>query len=406
MKKPQAGHLSYSWLLPAIGGAALLPALALAAEPLPTTPLGRYYVPPARNVAFNFIQRGSYDTNPLKLANNAESLAGTESIGTLKITSKTPTSLLSSESSVTNGLYDNSDFNTTNFNQLFRLEHKNDRWDVGADARYIYDTTRSTELTSYGITAPNVRHKQKQFNPRAGVRINGANRIGLSASFTESEYDNRSFIDYQRDTLTPNWQYKVTDAHTAILSYNIERFKSLSGTPIVTDTTGPSIGWITRYNDRLNTRFTGGFEDTEQSRFANNNARTSKQRNFVFTGQLTYIDDVQQLRFDASRAQQPTGNGVSGLFTTLSLSEDYVLNQRVSLRGNATYRNAKYARVVSVNLDTEYSGSAGIAYRLYQNLDLTGNYQYTRQKLTIGAGTVNAQTFMVGLSLHPFEKEF
>ena len=127
----------------------------------------------------------------------------------------------------------------------------------------------------------------------------------------------------------------------------------------------------------------------------------------MYSGALTY--HVQRYVTDAKieRAQQPSGNGQSMLLTDLNLKESYLVNDRLSLRGSVGYRMADYVgALIATNLDTEYNGSAGIAYRIIKDLDITSTYNYTHQKLIgTGSGDLTSSSFLVGLTYHPPEKK-
>lgn len=399
--------LSHRWLQAAIGSlAALGCGSALAAPALPVTPLNKQYLPPAKHAKVVLTQRGTYDSNPLRLVRGYESLYGTESIGELTLASRTPDSELASTSTVSYGVFSDNEFDTTNFHQALNLNTRNDRWKAGLLGKFDYDTTRSSEITSYGIRAPNVRHNQFLASPSMSVRITKANSIALNGSIMKSTYDSTAFTDYKRWEVAPAWLHKLDDVHTFTAEYEINRYQTMSGPDLNIDTQGPSFGIISEMSPSLKGSFNAGFQKSERSRTTGPAAtRHTTQNNYVYRGLLTYQTDQQKLDISATRSQQPTGNGTSGLFTTLRVAEDYLLSQRLSLRGEALYRDVKYIRTPRVNLDSEIRGSGGIAYRIYQNLDFTTNYIYSRQKLTSGVGTVNAHSVLFGISLHPAEKE-
>lgn len=376
---------------------------SLASNELPMTPLNKRNVPPAKSVGINVIQRGSYDSNPLKLVSGYESLKGTETMGQLTINNRTPTSTLRSVSDISHGFYDNADFNTTNFHENVLLDHKTERWKAALTGKLDYDTTRSSEITSYGIRAPNVRHTQVTASPDIQFKPTAATTLGLKSVWTDSSFESASFVDYTMSQLQPSAQLKLDDVHTALIRYNYQDFQSHSPTnPTGQKTFGPSFGWISELSPRLTMQLTAGFEKNIQIQSVG--ARRKRTRdNQVFSASFLYETEQQRLNFSATRDQRPTGNGVSALMTTFNLSEDYILNQRISLRGSATYRSATYTDRPGVNLKTDLTLMGGMAYRLLDTLDLTANYANTNQKLTLNTGKVRAQTVMLGLSYHPFE---
>lgn len=403
-KHHSATRTTLRWLAAVAGSPLLCSNVVYAADPLPVNPSGQIYAAPAKNIAVVGNQRFSYDSNPLKLTRGFESLMGSETEGRLILSDTTPDSVIRSNSMVSQGLYDNSDFDTTNFQEIITLGHRTNQWNLSLDSTLDYDTTRTAELTSFGITAPNVRHTQYGFAPEVSFRPTADNELKLRGNWRQSTYDNNSFVDYTAYDITPSVRHRLDEIHSALLSFNYHYYTTDSGTKVTTRSYGPSLGVQTEWSTRLRSRFLLGGERSERE-VAQAGQRTQEQTNYVYAGTLTYHTDQHKMDFSASRAQRPTANGQSGLYSTLRLSENYLINQQLSVRGEAIYRDARYIGNAGVNLDSEYTGQASLSYRVWQNLDITSTYQYTDQTLTNNAGDVRAHMVLIGLSLHPFEWE-
>lgn len=376
--------------------------VAAQADSLPITPLGKKDMPPGTAAIIALDQALTYDSNPLKLVSGAKSLRGSETTATLSLKNYTTSNLYQLDSTVSQGLYSDADFNATNIHEKLYLARKNERFTTDIKALYDYDTTRTTEITSFGIRAPNVRNTKYSAAPNIAFQYSPLNTVGLRGSVLDSSFDNRAFIDYRLYAADPYFKHKFDPRNSGTLNFNMQKYETQTGVQTTTTTMGPRLGWIWEYDDNLTARFNAGAEKSSQER-ANSN-RTHSQINYVYSGNFTYRAQQLITDFNVSRGQLPTGNGVSYLLTDVNLKEAYLLNDRISLRGSLGYRYATYITNPGVNLDREYNGSGGIAYRIYKNLDLTGNYQYVQQKLTSGNGQLNSQSLIMGVSFHPADK--
>lgn len=359
--------------------------------------------PPNKYAAIILNQDFSYDTNPLKLVTGAKSLHGTETRASLTLNSHNPNGIAELTSIISRGFYSDPGFNVTNAHEILLLGKKNERWTADLEGRYDYDTTRTTEITSFGITAPNVRNKKYAISPVITFRLSPTNTLGLRGTYLNSTYDNNGFIDYKTTEVKPSLKHKFDKRNTGTINFDMQRYETLQGVKTTTNSYGPTLGWIWEYDDQLTARFSAGQQKSTQER-ANSSIETSSY-NYVYDGNFTYRDEQSRTVLDISRAQRPTGNGISYLLTDINVKENYLIHDRLAARGSLGYRFATYITNPGTNLDTEYSGSGGLAYRIYKQMDLTANYAYTQQKLTGGNGQLRAHSILLGITFHPTEEE-
>lgn len=358
--------------------------------------------PPARHAAVTGRQSAYYDSNPLKLVRSNRSLYGSETAVNLLLRSDSPAGGILSESDVRHGMYDDSAFDATNFYQRLRMGRRNDRWSADLDARLDYATTRTTEITSFGIVAPNIRNIVATAAPAVSLQYTAVDKVALRGRYTRSTFEGEAFQDYDFYGVHPSYQRRLDPRNSATLHVNAQRYQADDAAETTSTSIGPSLGWIWEYSDNLTASFTAGYEKFTQERTTP--GRDATRYNSVFSADFAYQAQQYLTNFTASRGQQPSGNGDAQLLTTLRLDETFLVNEDVSLRGGVLYRQADYLHTPGVNLDSEYAGNAGFAWRLLRELDLTGNYQYTRQKLTGSNGTLDGHTLLIGLTYHPAER--
>lgn len=380
-----------------------LPAAAHAA--LPINPLGKPDTPPNQYVGITLSQNATYDSNPLRLVNQSKALYGSETTAALLLDSHDPMSLLQLNSIVMRGQYNDTDFNSTNIHEYLTTGRHNQHWDISLDGRFDYDTTRSTEITSFGIRAPNVRNTRYSVTPGIGYRFAPNDKIGATFNGIKSSYDNAAFIDYTSYNGSTYWKHKLDARNSVLFTVANQHYQTDEGPKSTTTTLSPTVGWVWEYSDDLTAHINVGEQKTKQDTSLVG-AKDNSQWNYTYSGALTY--KTQRYITDAkiSRDQRPFGNGQSVLLTDLNLRESYLINDRLSARGSVGYRKATYvAAPVVTSLDDEYSASAGIAYRIMKDLDAVGTYSFTRQKL-LGAlpGTVTSNSVIVGVTYHPPEK--
>ncbi len=341
----------------------------------------------------------SIDSNPLKSSTNSDTLMGSETSIGLTLGDITPTHKIYLDTLVNYNRYDNSDFNTTNLHETLGLFKSNQRWLVGIEGKYDYDTTRTSEITSFGISAPSVRRTGISFAPQISFNPTPVDKLSLNSSLSRVEYDNSAFVDYKSFSLNPTYAHNFDPNNAGILTINFQRYQTSNASESRTDSIGPSLGWTSLINDRLNTKITAGVEQAKQS----NQLSTSRSSrlNYVFSAAANFkgLRDIASVT--ASRSQQQFGNGNSSLLTSFDISEAHSLNSKITLNANSNYSYTDYTSSSGVNLDNQFKISGGVAYHLLEELDFTTNYQYIDQKLTGTSDSVKEQILLIGVAYHP-----
>lgn len=343
----------------------------------------------------------SWDSNPLMLAKGAKSLFGSTTSPELIINRDTPLFSFSADTLINENIYDQSAFDSTDFHENIKLGKHIEQWAANVQGKADYDTARTSELTTYGLNIPKVRHKGFSVTPDISFNPTSVDKITVTANFARSIYDSSAFVDYEVYSLSPSYEHNFNPIHTGVFTVTGQRYQATSGDRIKVDSVGPTAGWITRLTPRFTIRVDAGVQKSTQNTTLTSSGYS--QWNYIFDTDLSFKGEQDVTHLVASRAQYPFGNGTETLLTSVLLTESHALNKRISLNGAANYQFAKQPRQAGViSLDKEYGGNAGITYHMLEHWDIGTNYQYKRESLTGVSGNINDHVVLLSLTYHPF----
>lgn len=355
--------------------------------------------PAARTFEVKLSETGSWDSNPLMLAHGAEALLGSTTELQLMLNRLTPISHLKLEAIVDQNVYDHSEFNSTDFHGNAQLGRQMERWGASIDGKVDYDTTRTSELTNYGLNLPSVRHTGLMVSPRLTFKATPVDEFTLAGSAADSSYDDDAFIDYQLYSVTPTYAHHFDPLNTGIFSIRVQRYETDMSQ---VDSIGPSIGWIAVLTPKLTLKTSVGFESVSSDPAAAN--PDDSDLNYTFSGDLTYRDQQDTIDLILLRALQPFGNGTQTLLTSITLRGTHNVNEKLSVNAMGSYKFAEYDVTPGVNLKNDLQLGAGLGYRIYRDLDLTANYRYRVENLTNIEDSITDNAILLGLSLHLLPK--
>ena len=376
------------YLIHPITACALVSATSLYAAPTPGT-----------DVQLKISEVGSWESNPLKLATGQKSLWGSTTTPQLTLKKDNGSSTFNLDSSVAANIYDKSAFNSTDLHGKADYARKTELWKAGLMGKLDYDTTRTSELTTFGLNLPSVRRFGMTGAPEISYNTSPLDTVGIAGSATRTTYDNAAFTDYNFYTLNPSYARKLTPNDSAILTFRTQRYRTLEGPSNTVDSYGPTLGWKSTVTPRLSTTLTAGYERSSQNSAVVTSRSTNS--NYIFKGDLAYKDERDSGNIIASRAHQPFGNGTEALLNSIDIKGSRNINPLLSLNAGARYDDAEYDSVVGTNLDHQFNTRIGLSYRILKDLDATANYQYTSEVLTNVGGTIRDNAVLLGLTYHP-----
>lgn len=335
----------------------------------------------------------SYDSNPLRVSTGETDLFGSTTSPQLVIRRETPRSSFESDTQVDINQFNHSEFNSVDLHQKFELGTHNERWAASVRALIDYDTTRTSELTSYALNLPRVHRTKLTAAPQLTFKPNTTDSWSLNATASDVKYDNNAYIDYTIYSLTPSFSHRFDAQNTATIALPVQRYASTSGSKQTSQSIGPTIGWSTTITPRLTAQLTAGAQTTHKT---GSNAGDADSWNYIYAGKILYKGQQDVIDFTAIRAREPFGNGTETLLTTVRAKARHAINPKLGLTADAMYRTADYEAAPGINLDHGWNAGGGFNYRLREDLDLDVTYNFKRERLTTITNNVDEHTVMLG----------
>jgi len=344
----------------------------------------------------NFKEIAVYDSNPLMRASNTSSIIGTETTASLGYNAATARTTLRSRISATKNQFNDSKFNSTDIRGFSGLKLDRKRWQISFDAQANYDTTRSDELTTFGLDIDSTRRANYSISPSVSYNLSPRSSVVLSGDWNETRYDDDSLTDYRTYSITPAFAHNISPKQQVQFSWLFNRYQSLDNSSQHADTTGPSASWTYVFRPYLSVKLSGGMLKTEYSGYT----LTGEQGDYTptYSAILNYTGKNHDLELSVIKSRQAYANGTESYLMTLAVQNNYKVNQNLSLNFGAQYQDAKQPPISSNNLETAWNVSAGAAYRFSRNWDLTASYKHKEETLTNDDNNADQDLVRFGLS--------
>jgi hypothetical protein len=345
-------------------------------------------------------QSASWDSNPLLLSGGHKTLYGSVTEPQLLITDKTPTTQLSAQATVDENIFNLSGFDSTDLHTNINLDKKLERWEAGFIDQMDYDTTRTSEITTFNTNSlGSIRHFGNSFSPDISFSPSPVDKITLAASYQNSRYDSNLFTDYHTLSVTPSYQYNVTPLNTATLSVQAQRYQTDVSPDSTIDSIAPTLGWTAVLTPTWTAKASAGVEDYREQ--VPGIPTQQWQWKPIFSADLSYKNEKDVFSIDALRALQPYANGTEFFLNTLSLNDTHSINTLFSTNVSLSYQFAGNNNQAADNLKTLVTANTGLTYHPTQRIDITASYQYREQTLTNITGDQNDSLVMLSLVWRP-----
>lgn len=371
-----------------------------AALPAQAAEISPWELPAGFHTSVGGSQTASYDSNPLRVTTGGAEIYGSTTSPELVMSWKTPRSTILSQSRVDANFFDDADYNSVDFHQKLLLLRQNQRWSASVEGRADYDTTRTSELTNYALNLSDVHRTYLSAAPQLAFQASERDRLLLMGSAASVSYDNTAYSDYTSFFLSPTYEHKFTPNNTGRIAFTGQRYESLTGAKLISDSYGPSIGWTSIITPQWTLNASAGALATEK-RGVGAGTEDRSVWNYVFSGTAAYKGEADTFDFTATRARTPFGNGTETLLTSFEAKERHALTPSVALTAEARYQTADSSAQAGVNLDEGYALGAGAEYQWTPEVSLTANYHYRNETLTHTQGKVDQHVAMLGVTLHP-----
>jgi hypothetical protein len=342
----------------------------------------------------------SWESNPQMLSGSHQSLFGSVTTPQLTITDNTPTTKLNAQATINEGVFNHSNFNSTDLHSNINLGKKMERWEAGIGEQTDYDTTRTSELTTLNVnTTGSVRHLSNTVSPTISFSPSILDKISLGGSYLESRYDSSLFVNYHIISLNPSYQYNITPVDTVTLLTQVQRYQTDTSVSTNTDSFAPSLGWTRTITPSLTAKANVGVEAFRQG--GDNIPTTAWSKKPIYSANLSYKEDTDTLSLDLSRALQPYVNGTELFLNSISLSDTHNFNTLFSSNLSASYQFSNNSAQGASSLKSLISTTAGVTYHATGTIDIATSYQYREQTLNNISGNQNDHIILFSLAYHP-----
>jgi hypothetical protein len=373
------------------------------AQEATTTPFGQNQSPGGASLQAVLSENGSFDTNPLLVTHGAKELYGSVTTPELIFSDKTPTSLITADTSLVENIFNQSNFDSTDLHSKASFSEQTARWGAGIQEQTDYDTTRTSELTNFGLNGVNigksVQHLGFTATPEVSYNPTQIDKFTMQGSYNQSTYDNNIFSDYQIFSASPTYAHDFDQLNTGTFSVQAQRYQTTSGPQSTIDTVGPVIGWNSKFTPRLSGSVTVGVQEARQ--FGSGVQQEPWTLQYDYSASIAFTGQQDTASFSTSQADYPFGYGTEALLTAFNVSEAHELNENFAFNVGSSYQYAHYQSSLNGALDSLLSGTGGLTYHATDRVDIVTSYQYRYETLTGSSGHADDHTVTLGLVYRP-----
>lgn len=345
-------------------------------------------------------ETGSVESNPLMLIQKSKSLIGSTTSPELILNDSTPLTQFSADTLINENLFNETNFNSTDVHSNINLATQNQRWTTAIQAKTDYDTTRTSELSTYGnISTTPVRHTGFSLTPQASFSPTEIDKFSLLTNLLVTQYGSSIYSNYEQASVTPTYSHNFDPRNAGTFGLQAQEYKTTNGTANKVDSLGPSVGWVATLTPRLTAKATVGAQESRQ--YQEGVPSKGWSLDYIYSVDIGFKGEQDTTDLIANRSEYPFGNGTESLLTSFSLTEIHLLNPRLSINFGAGYQSGTYQVDTSGSLQSYWNGSGGLTYHVTQHLDATTAYQYRYETLTNTSGNAQDHIFTLGIVYHP-----
>ncbi|HBM91361.1 MAG TPA: hypothetical protein DD400_05765 [Rhodospirillaceae bacterium] len=342
-------------------------------------------------------EKGTWDSNPLMLVQDEKELYGSTTSADLSLKNETPTLELEIKGGISQNLFNQTKFNSTDGYGKTILSKKMQRWNLSLQGNVDYDTTRTNEITTFGQDIGSVRRFNYGAAPKISFDVTEKGKIELEAAYEKTIYDSSSLTNYSIASATPAYTYQLTPEDKAIISIDLRRYEALNSSKTRINSIAPSAGWIFELTPRITGKLLAG---TNASQEKTKGTKIEKWKwNNIYTAEIAYYGKQTQTSLAFSREQQPYANGQEAFLTGVKLTGKQEINKALWLNLSASYQHGEASG--STSLKNKLEAGAGISYAVLPELDLAANYKYKSESLHSRASIAEANIGLLKIIWHP-----
>jgi hypothetical protein len=337
-----------------------------------------------------------WNSNPLMLRDAVRDIYGSEAKAYIGFQQEMLTSYIKGDFTAVQNRYDQSEFNSTDFYAKVSMEKTYERTVLGLTSTYDYDTTRSSELTTFGREIGTGRRSAYTVQPTFAFQATPRTTIGFSGRWQEVRYESESLSNYRIASISPAVSYHLTPLQIATLSFQAQRYSLLDNSEQYIDSLGPSLAWSYNFHPIWTLNLSTGSIASRIHGYTG--VEDQWDRNMVYGMSLKYSGLQHSSVFSATRARQPYANGTEAYLTTLEASDKYKVNPNLDLEFKGNYQFAKNPPQFNDNLETAWGGNLALNYKIGMNWAASASYKYRSEDLANQSEPADQQIVRVGLS--------
>ncbi len=334
-------------------------------------------------------------SNPFLVTGGGTPLYGSVTSPDLVLKRKGEDSLLDLDTRVDQNIFNQSTYDSTDLHLKTDTSIRQPLWAASLGGGVDLDTTRTSELVTYGRTPVSSSHTGLRLLPEIAYTLTPQDRLGLSSKIDSSNYANAAFTDYALFAVTPVYTHQVTPLSTLSLRFDLQHFEALGNAKNKIDTLAPLIGWEGALLPTLTAHLAAGGQARRAS--LGGKRETPVEWDAVWDSGLSWKGLNDRLDVTSVRAETPYGNGTSALQTSIGLVETHSFTPLFDFRVGGSYAEGTYPVSVTGSLSTLAMGQTGLAWHVTDSLALDLHYQYRAAKMVNIPGT--AEDHMIGLQL-------
>lgn len=339
-----------------------------------------------------------WNSNPLKLRTNIQDVIGSETKVFAGIERETATTQIKADVSALHEQYDHSEYNTTDFYGRASLKRKFEKTTLNLATSYDFDTTRSSELTTFGQDIGAGRRQSFNIAPSVYYALSPRSTIGLTGKWQETRYDNNSLEDYRILSISPSISYFLTPLQTLVFSVQAQRYMLLeSASDQYIDSIGPISSWEYNFLPEWSAITSLGYLASKAHGYATG-SDDSWDYNPIYGLTLQYEGAQHTSRLSIIRSRQPYANGTETYLTSIEAADSTAINESMDFEIKGNYQFAKNSPLATNNLEKSWGGLIALNHKIGMNWMATASYKYQEETLSNRRDSADQQIVRVGLS--------
>lgn len=330
---------------------------------------------------FSLSETPLWNSNPLMLRQNVQDIYGSETKGIFGFQRALITTKIKAEIAAVRNQYDQSEYNSTDLYAKASIEKTLlQRLTFGLVGNYDHDTTRSSEITTFGQDVGTARRDSFNLQPSIFYSLSPRALIGVSGGWKETRYESSTLTDYGIVTLMPTFRYNLTPLQIVTITIQGQRFSILENSNQYTDAFGPYLSWEYNFHPLWTLNLSLGALKSKS--YGAGPTESEWQQNMIYGSTLRYKGLRNIVEISVLKSRQPYANGTESLLTTIDANEKYIINPTLDFTIKGSYQTAEQPPEVTGNLDSAWGGSAVLNYQIGPNWNVNTSYKYRQEKLT------------------------